>query len=70
MKLHISGIFQIFYLPQFNIYIEIKGWEKKPSQLDKRNWLREQGIINLIDVFGDTYNPIKEKYQNVLPNWE
>ena len=41
-----------FYLPQFNTYIEIKGYEKRPEQLDKRNWLRDNKVINLIDVFG------------------
>ena len=59
-----------FYLSQFDVYVEVKSWEKKPSQFSKRGWLRENNVIILIEVWGDTYNNLCRIYQDVLEYWE
>lgn len=59
-----------FYLPQFDMYIEVKGWENGGKQFSKRQWLKDNNVINLVEVWGDTYNTLCKIYQDVLPYWE
>jgi hypothetical protein len=61
-----------FYLPEKDIYIEVKGYlnlkskEKMKSFINK--YPEESKKVFIID--SDVYNVLKDKYQNLIKEWE
>ena len=44
-----------FYLPEREVYVEVKGRESDNRQKVKRDWLVEQGILILEYITGNEY---------------
>ena len=58
-----------FYLPQFGVYVEVKGWDYTSIQPVKREWLMEMQGLPLIMVWGGVYRKLAARY-DWLPEWE
>lgn len=59
-----------FYLPMTGEYVEVKGIETSVKQLVKRNWLVEQGVLQLTTLGPAEYAELVEEYAVQLPGWE
>ena len=58
-----------FYLEEFNLYVEVKGWDLSDIQPRKRQWLKEQDI-NFIEINGERYKNLENRYSTKINSWE
>ena len=58
-----------FYIPKWNLYIEVKGWEKNDLQRNKRIYLIDKLGIDLKLMDERRYGVMKRKYREVI-EWE
>lgn len=59
-----------FYLPDYNIYIEIKNFLWKYSKIRDRKFRKLYPDINLILLLKKNYLEIEKKYSHLIKNWE
>ena len=61
-----------FYLPQYNKWIEVKGWmdEKSKKRLELFKKYYPEEFSNLILIENKEYIKISNKYSLVIDNWE
>ena len=69
---HILSYQPDFYLPQFNKWIEVKGWmdEKSKIRLEKFAKEYQEENINLIIIDEEFYNALSEEFRFVIQYWE
>jgi len=59
-----------FYLPQYNIYIEVKNFLWKYSKIRDRKFRKLYPKINLILLLKEDYLILERKYSKLIGNWE
>lgn len=61
-----------FYLPQYDKWIEVKGWmdDKSKKRLELFNLYYPHESSNLILIDENKYHLLENKYINVIYNWE
>ena len=59
-----------FYLPEYNIYIEVKNFLWKYSKIRDRKFRKIYPDINLILLLKEDYLKLEEKYSYLIKNWE
>ncbi len=60
-----------FYLPQRDIYVEIKGWEYKESkQKRKRNICRKEYRVKIKMIRWEQYKKLQNSYSHLISKWE
>lgn len=58
-----------FYIPKFDLYIEIKGYLRNECR-EKLNWISNETKINIKVIDGEVYNGISKMYSTKICNWE
>lgn len=57
-----------FYLPEQNVYVEVKGREFNGKQAIKRAWLAERCTLHMVD--SKAYKDLQTIYRKYIPLWE
>jgi len=59
-----------FYLPDYNVYIEVKNFLWKYSRIRDRKFRKLYPDINLILLLKKDYLKLEKKYSHLIKNWE
>jgi len=61
-----------FYLPELDIWIEVKGWMKELDQLriNKFKTFYPDEYEKLVIIEGNLYKKIEKEFKYIIPNWE
>lgn len=59
-----------FYLPEYDIYVEISGFVSNNKKLKLQLFNKYYPEKTLIHIFGDNYLKFFKEYKNYLENWE
>jgi hypothetical protein len=58
-----------FYLPEFDMYIEVKGFLHEKCKL-KLSWLKDNLDIEVKIIDEEVYKALKDTYSSQIKNWE
>lgn len=58
-----------FYIPSFDLFIEVKGSWRGILNLDKTNQFIEDGLGSMVVIDAAKYKEMNIHFKNVVPNW-
>lgn len=59
-----------FYLPETNVWVEVKGYMDKKSQIKVVRFRKYYPQEKLVLICGGEYRDLDRKYRHIIPNWE